>query len=82
MDNSTFQSPYSTAGIKTSASTFNFSTPPAGAYSTHPAPTRSDRPTAVAPLPLHLQTKGGKIGKINIYIFYFEIFLYYDAGAR
>nr|XP_023023913.1 uncharacterized protein DDB_G0284459-like [Leptinotarsa decemlineata] len=62
MDTSTFQSPYSTTGIKSSASTYNFSAPPSGAYSTHPAPSRSDRPTAVAPLPLHLQTKGGKIG--------------------
>ncbi|CAH1156170.1 unnamed protein product [Phaedon cochleariae] len=64
MDTSTFQSPYSTTptGIKSSASTFNFSTPAAGAYSTHPAPARTDRPAAVTPLPLHLQTKGGKIG--------------------
>ncbi|RZB40612.1 GATA zinc finger domain-containing protein 14, partial [Asbolus verrucosus] len=60
-DTSTFQSPYQ-AGIKSSASTFNFTTPPSGAYSTHPQPSRPDRPTAGAPLPLHLQTKGAKIG--------------------
>ncbi|KAJ8925121.1 hypothetical protein NQ315_001303 [Exocentrus adspersus] len=63
-----FQPAYSTtAAIKTSASAFNFATtattPPSSAYSTHPAPTaRAERPTATAPLPLHLQTKGGKIG--------------------
>ncbi|XP_022920973.1 GATA zinc finger domain-containing protein 14 isoform X2 [Onthophagus taurus] len=61
-----FQSPYSQpAGIKSSTSNFNFnatSQTVAGQYSTHPQPSRSDRPTAVAPLPLHLQGKGGKIG--------------------
>ncbi|CAH0545866.1 unnamed protein product [Brassicogethes aeneus] len=62
MDISTFQSPYQQTGMKTSASSFNFTTPSSGAYSTHPQPSRSDRPTAGAPLPLHLQTKGGKIG--------------------
>ncbi|XP_063919726.1 GATA zinc finger domain-containing protein 14 [Zophobas morio] len=61
IENSTFQSPYQT-GIKSSTSTFNFSTPSTGAYSTHPQPARGDRPTAGAPLPLHLQGKGGKIG--------------------
>ena len=52
-------------GIKSSASAFNFSTSgstPAGPYSTHPAPAR-ERPTAGSGLPLHLQSKGGKIGK-------------------
>lgn len=62
----TFQSPYSQPTIKTSQSTFNFSSPSGGSYSTHPQPstrnTTSDRPQATAPLPLHLQTKGGKIG--------------------
>lgn len=62
-ENSTFQSPYSQpSGLKTSASSFNFTTPSSGSYSTHPQPARQDRPTAGAPLPLHLQTKGGKIG--------------------
>ncbi|XP_017770973.1 PREDICTED: brain-specific angiogenesis inhibitor 1-associated protein 2-like, partial [Nicrophorus vespilloides] len=58
----TFQSPYSQTGIKSSASSFNFTTPSTGSYSTHPQPSRSDRPTAGAPLPLHLQSKGSKIG--------------------
>ncbi|XP_044269432.1 brain-specific angiogenesis inhibitor 1-associated protein 2 isoform X2 [Tribolium madens] len=60
-DTSSFQSPYQ-SGIKSSTSTFSFSTPPTGTYSTHPQPARSDRPTAGAPLPLHLQSKSGKIG--------------------
>ncbi|EFA00091.2 hypothetical protein TcasGA2_TC002906 [Tribolium castaneum] len=60
-DTSSFQSPYQT-GIKSSTSTFSFSTPPTGTYSTHPQPARADRPTAGAPLPLHLQSKSGKIG--------------------
>lgn len=58
----TFQSPYSQPTIiKTSTSSFNFtSSPSGGSYSTHPQPGRTnERP---APLPLHLQTKGGKIG--------------------
>ena len=58
----TFHSPYSQAGIKMSSSTFNFTTPSQGSYSTHPQPSRSDRPTAGSSLPLHLQTKGGKVG--------------------
>ncbi|XP_044749979.1 GATA zinc finger domain-containing protein 14 isoform X2 [Coccinella septempunctata] len=64
IDTSTFQSNYSQSGIKSSASSFNFQTQSSisGAYSTHPQPSRSDRPTAGANLPLHLQTKGGKIG--------------------
>ncbi|XP_050300685.1 uncharacterized protein LOC126739170 [Anthonomus grandis grandis] len=60
----TYQSSqYSAPGIKSSASAFNFSTTGAatGPYSTHPAPAR-ERPTAGSGLPLHLQTKGGKIG--------------------
>ncbi|KAK9745239.1 hypothetical protein QE152_g7118 [Popillia japonica] len=62
-DTSTFQSPYSQpTTIKTSSSSYNFTTPSSGPYSTHPQPSRSDRPAAVTPLPLHLQTKGGKIG--------------------
>ncbi|KAF7271615.1 hypothetical protein GWI33_015537 [Rhynchophorus ferrugineus] len=53
---------YSAPGIKSSASTFNFSTGgPPGPYSTHPAPSR-ERPSAGSGLPLHLQSKGGKIG--------------------
>ncbi|KAK9886735.1 hypothetical protein WA026_018386 [Henosepilachna vigintioctopunctata] len=64
IDSSTLQSNYSQSGIKSSSSTFNFQTPPSitGPYSTHPQPSRSDRPTAGANLPIHLQTKGGKIG--------------------
>ncbi|ERL96231.1 hypothetical protein D910_01512 [Dendroctonus ponderosae] len=61
--NTTYQSSqYSAPGIKSSASAFNFSTtsPSTGPYSTHPAPAR-ERPTAGSGLPLHLQTKGGKI---------------------
>lgn len=52
------------SGIKSSASAFNFSTTGAstGPYSTHPAPAR-ERPSAGSGLPLHLQSKGGKIGK-------------------
>ncbi|XP_030749278.1 uncharacterized protein LOC115877282 [Sitophilus oryzae] len=54
---------YAAPGIKSSASTFNFSSsgPNSGSYSTHPAPAR-ERPTAGSGLPLHLQAKGGKIG--------------------
>ncbi|CAH1132858.1 unnamed protein product [Ceutorhynchus assimilis] len=62
--NGTYQSSqYSAPGIKTSASAFNFSTTAAttGPYSTHPAPAR-ERPTAGSGLPLHLQSKSGKIG--------------------
>ncbi|GJQ68046.1 hypothetical protein Trydic_g16761 [Trypoxylus dichotomus] len=62
-DTSTFQSPYSQpTTMKTSSSSYNFTTPSSGSYSTHPQPSRSDRPAAVTPLPLHLQSKGGKIG--------------------
>lgn len=62
-DTSTFQSPYSQPiTMKTSSSSYNFTTPSSGSYSTHPQPSRSDRPAAVTPLPLHLQSKGGKIG--------------------
>lgn len=61
-----FQSPYSQpTPIKQSQSTFNFTSPSGGSYSTHPQPARTNNerpPQAVAPLPLHLQTKGGKIG--------------------
>lgn len=55
---------YSAPGIKSSASAFNFGTnnPGTGPYSTHPAPAR-ERPNAGSGLPLHLQAKGGKIGK-------------------
>ncbi|XP_056633686.1 GATA zinc finger domain-containing protein 14 isoform X1 [Diorhabda sublineata] len=50
-------------GMKSSSSSYNFSTTPnATAYSTHPAPSRSDKPSAGIPLPFHLQSKGGKIG--------------------
>lgn len=68
MDTSTFQSNYGqqpTSGMKTSTSSFGFATPPVitgGQYSTHPQPSRSDRPTAGANLPIHLQTGGKKIG--------------------
>lgn len=62
-ETSTFQSPYSQpTTMKTSSSSYNFTAPSSGSYSTHPQPSRSDRPTAVTPLPLHLQSKGGKIG--------------------
>lgn len=62
-------SQYAQTGIKTSASSFNFTTPASGAYSTHPQPSRSDRPTAGAPLPLHLQTKkiGGPVGNVSLH---------------
>ncbi|XP_060534879.1 uncharacterized protein LOC132707171 [Cylas formicarius] len=56
---------YSAPGIKSSASAFGFPSavaPSGGQYSTHPAPARSDRPPTGSSLPLHLQTKGGKIG--------------------
>ncbi|XP_066138107.1 uncharacterized protein IRSp53 isoform X2 [Euwallacea fornicatus] len=54
---------YSAPGIKSSASAFNFSSANSttGPYSTHPAPAR-ERPSAGSGLPLHLQSKGGKIG--------------------
>ncbi|KAL1517063.1 hypothetical protein ABEB36_000876 [Hypothenemus hampei] len=61
--NGGYQSQYSAPGIKSSASAFNFSstTAPSGPYSTHPAPAR-ERPSAGSGIPLHLQSKGGKIG--------------------
>ncbi|KAK4876867.1 hypothetical protein RN001_009373 [Aquatica leii] len=62
MDMSTFQTPYSqTSGLKMSTSSFNFTSPSSGSYSTHPQMTR-EKPTGVNALPIHLQTKGGKIG--------------------
>ncbi|KAF5280218.1 hypothetical protein FQA39_LY05352 [Lamprigera yunnana] len=63
MDMSTFQTPYSqTSALKMSSSSFNFSSPSSGSYSTHPQITRSEKPSGLNALPIHLQTKGGKIG--------------------
>ncbi|XP_072379137.1 BAR/IMD domain-containing adapter protein 2 isoform X2 [Diabrotica undecimpunctata] len=56
------QSQTSNSAMKSSTSSFSFTTPNASAYSTHPAPARSDKPSAGMPLPFHLQSKGGKIG--------------------
>lgn len=53
---------YSQPGLKTSASSFNFTTNQTSGYSTHPQGVRAERPPPMPPLPLHLQTKGGKIG--------------------
>ncbi|XP_050499529.1 uncharacterized protein LOC114327276 isoform X3 [Diabrotica virgifera virgifera] len=56
------QSQTPNSAMKSSTSSFSFTTPTASAYSTHPAPARSDKPSAGIPLPFHLQSKGGKIG--------------------
>ncbi|KAK5642167.1 hypothetical protein RI129_008334 [Pyrocoelia pectoralis] len=63
MDMSTFQTPYAQpGGLKMSTSSFNFTTPSGGSYSTHPQVARVEKPSGINALPIHLQTKGGKIG--------------------
>lgn len=51
-----------TAGIKVSNSSFNFSSPVSGSYSTHPQISRTEKPLSVNALPSHLQGKSAKIG--------------------
>ncbi|KAF2882102.1 hypothetical protein ILUMI_24072, partial [Ignelater luminosus] len=71
MDMSTFQSPYAHtgAGMKVSKSSFNFTSPSSGSYSTHPQVKR-EKPSGINPLPIHLQNKGklgGPIGNASLH---------------
>lgn len=71
MDMSTFQSPYAHtgAGMKVSKSSFNFTSPSSGSYSTHPQVKR-EKPPGINPLPIHLQNKGklgGPIGNASLH---------------